>query len=254
MTQAFVSVRSISKTYRSNRATVGALREVSLEIEKGEFVRLSGPSGSGKTTLLNLVAALDRPDQGEIFVAGIDVGRLSGSRASKYRAEQVGMVFQSYNLIPQLTALENVLLPMIALGRTNRSRARELLDLVGLADRSNHNPSQLSGGEQQRVAIARALANDPALVLADEPTGNLDEQSAERVMGLLTNAVREHGRTLLLATHERETAQTADKRLELRSGVATPVREMSSSGYLHSSRSTLIHSNNRGDYIESSTS
>lgn len=234
MTQAFVSVRSISKTYRSNRATVGALREVSLEIEKGEFVRLSGPSGSGKTTLLNLVAALDRPDQGEIFVAGIDVGRLSGSRGSRYRAEQVGMVFQSYNLIPQLTALENVLLPMIALGRANQDRARELLDLVGLADRSNHNPSQLSGGEQQRVAIARALANDPALVLADEPTGNLDEQSAELVMGLLTSAVRERGRTLLLATHERETAQTADKCLELRGGVATSIREMSSSDDLRS--------------------
>lgn len=237
MTQAFVSVRSISKTYLSNRATIGALREVSLEIEKGEFVRLSGPSGSGKTTLLNLVAALDRPDQGEIFVAGIDVGRLSRSRASRYRAEQVGMVFQSYNLIPQLTALENVLLPMIALGRTtNRCRAGELLDLVGLADRSNHNPSQLSGGEQQRVAIARALANDPALVLADEPTGNLDDQSAERVMGVLTSAVRERGRTLLLVTHERDTAQTADKCLELRGGVGTSVPEMSSSGDLRSSR------------------
>jgi len=221
--QAFVSVRSVSKIYRSDRATVGALREVSLEIEKGGFVRLSGPSGSGKTTLLNLVAGLDRPDQGEVFVAGIDVGRLSGSRASKYRAEQVGMVFQSYNLIPQLTALENVLLPMIALRRANQGRARELLDLVGLADRSDHTPSQLSGGEQQRVAIARALANDPALVLADEPTGNLDEQSAERVMGLLTSAVRERGRTLLLVTHDRDTAQTSEKCLEVRGGVVTSV-------------------------------
>jgi ABC-type lipoprotein export system ATPase subunit len=221
--KAFVSVRSVSKTYRSDRSTIGALRDVSLEIEKGEFVRLSGPSGSGKTTLLNLVAALDRPDKGEVFVAGIDVGRLSGSRASKYRAGQVGMVFQSYNLIPQLTALENVLLPMIAVGRTNQGRARELLDLVGLADRSDHNPSQLSGGEQQRVTLARALANDPAVVLADEPTGNLDEQSAERVMVLLMSAVRERGRTLLLVTHERDTAQAADKCLELRGGVVTSV-------------------------------
>ena len=227
MNKAFVSVRSVSKTYRSNRATVGALREVSLEIEKGEFVRLSGPSGSGKTTLLNLVAGLDRPDKGEVFVAGIDIGRLSGGRASKYRAEQVGMVFQSYNLIPQLTALENVLLPMIALGRASQGRARELLDLVGLADRGDHNPSQLSGGEQQRVAIARALANDPALVLADEPTGNLDDQSAQRVMGLLTRAVRECGRTLLLVTHERDTRQKADKCLELRGGVVTSIRDMS---------------------------
>jgi len=212
-------VRSVSKTYRRERATVGALRDVSLDVGEGEFVRLSGPSGSGKTTLLNLVAGLDRPDQGEIVVAGRDIACLSMSRAAKYRAEQVGMIFQSYNLMPQLTALENVLLPMIALGRTNLSRARELLDLVGLSDRSDHNSSQLSGGEQQRVAVARALANDPALVLADEPTGNLDDESARGVMRLLIGAVRERGRTLLLVTHERDTTGVADKVLELRGGV-----------------------------------
>jgi len=212
-------VRSVSKTYRRERATVGALRDVSLDVGEGEFVRLSGPSGSGKTTLLNLVAGLDRPDQGEIVVTGRDIARLSMSRAAKYRAEQVGMIFQSYNLMPQLTALENVLLPMIALGRTNLSRARELLDLVGLSDRSDHNSSQLSGGEQQRVAVARALANDPALVLADEPTGNLDDESARGVMRLLIGAVRERGRTLLLVTHERDTTGVADKVLELRGGV-----------------------------------
>jgi ABC-type lipoprotein export system ATPase subunit len=223
VTRPLVSVRSVSKTYRHERSVVGALRDVSLEIGQGELVRLSGPSGSGKTTLLNIIAALDRPDDGQVIVAGVDIAHLSAARASKYRAEQVGMVFQAYNLIPQLTALENVLLPMIALARANRSRARELLDLVGLADRSDHDPSQLSGGEQQRVAIARALANDPALVLADEPTGNLDEESARRVMGLLTSAVRERGRTLLLVTHERERAQTADKCLELRDGVFTSV-------------------------------
>jgi len=217
--QPLVSVRSVSKTYRRERATVGALRDVSLEVGEGEFVRLSGPSGSGKTTLLNLVAGLDRPDQGEIVVTGRDIARLSMSRAAKYRAEQVGMIFQSYNLMPQLTALENVLLPMIALGRTSQSRARELLDLVGLSDRSDHNSSQLSGGEQQRVAVARALANDPALVLADEPTGNLDDESARGVMRLLIGAVRERGRTLLLVTHERDTTGVADKVLELRGGV-----------------------------------
>ena len=219
--QPLLLVRSVSKTYRRERATVGALRDVSLEVEQGEFVRLSGPSGSGKTTLLNLVAGLDRPDQGEIVVAGVDIAHLSASRASKYRAKQVGIIFQAYNLIPQLTALENVLLPMIALRRANHGRARELLDLVGLADRSDHNPSQLSGGEQQRVAVARALANDPALVLADEPTGNLDDQSAQSVMGVLTSAVRERGRTLLLVTHERDTMQTADRSLQLRGGVLT---------------------------------
>jgi len=212
-------MRSVSKTYRRERATVDALRDVSLEVGEGEFMRLSGPSGSGKTTLLNLIAGLDRPDQGEIVVAGVDITRLSVRRASRYRAEQVGMIFQAYNLIPQLTALENILLPMIALGRTNLSRARELLDLVGLSDRSDHNSSQLSGGEQQRVAVARALANDPALVLADEPTGNLDDESARGVMRLLIGAVRERGRTLLLVTHERDTTGVADKLLELRGGV-----------------------------------
>jgi putative ABC transport system ATP-binding protein len=219
--QPLVSVRSVSKTYRRERATIGALRDVSLDVRQGELVRLSGPSGSGKTTLLNLIAGLDRPDKGEIVVAGIDIARLPISRASKYRAEQVGIIFQAYNLIPQLTALENVLLPMVALGRASHTRARELLDRVGLADRSEHPPSQLSGGEQQRVAIARALANDPALLLADEPTGNLDDQSAQGVMGLLTSAVRERGKTLLLVTHERNIIQTANGSFELRGGVLT---------------------------------
>jgi putative ABC transport system ATP-binding protein len=219
VTTVLVSLRSVCKTYRRERETIGALRDVSFEVERGEFVRLSGPSGSGKTTLLNLIAGLDRPDQGEIIVAGIDVARLSVSGASKYRAEQVGMVFQSYNLIPQLTALENVLLPMIALRRADQRRARQLLDLVGLADRGDHNPAQLSGGEQQRVAVARALANDPALVLADEPTGNLDGQSADSVMGLLTSAVRDRGRTLLLVSHEYQKMCSVDRFLELRGGV-----------------------------------
>ena len=219
--ELLVSVRSVSKSYRRERATIGALRDVSLEVGEREFVRLSGPSGSGKTTLLNLIAGLDRPDKGEVVVAGTDIARLRINHASKYRAEQVGIIFQAYNLIPQLSALENVLLPMVALGRANHNRARDLLDLVGLADRSDHNPSQLSGGEQQRVAIARALANDPALVLADEPTGNLDDQSARSVMGLLTSAVRERGKTLLLITHERNIIENADRSFELRSGLLT---------------------------------
>ena len=217
--EPLLCVRSVSKTYRRERAAIGALRHVSLEVGEREFVRLSGPSGSGKTTLLNLIAGLDRPDKGEVIVAGTDIARLPINRASRYRAEQVGIIFQAYNLIPQLTALENVLLPMVALGRANRNRARELLDLAGLCDRSDHIPSQLSGGEQQRVAIARALANDPAIVLADEPTGNLDDQSAQIVMGLLTSAVRERGRTLLLVTHERSMAQAADRSFELRGGI-----------------------------------
>jgi putative ABC transport system ATP-binding protein len=226
--QPLVSVRSVSKTYRRERATIGALHDVSLDVGQGELVRLSGPSGSGKTTLLNLVAGLDRPDQGEIIVAGRDIARLSMSRAAKYRAEEVGLIFQAYNLLPQLTALENVLLPMTALGRVRLSRARELLDLVGLADRGDHRPPHLSGGEQQRVAIARALANDPMLVLADEPTGNLDDQSAQSVMGVFTDMVRARGRTLLLVTHERDTTQTADRSFELVSGVLRSVPQRSS--------------------------
>jgi ABC-type lipoprotein export system ATPase subunit len=217
--ESLVSVRSVSKTYRRERAMIYALHDVSIEVGEREFVRLSGPSGSGKTTLLNLIAGLDRPEEWEVVVAGTNITRLPINHASKYRAEQVGIIFQAYNLIPQLTALENVLLPMVALGRTNHNRARELLDLVGLADRSDHNPSRLSGGEQQRVAIARALANDPAIILADEPTGNLDDQSAQSVMGLLTSAVRERGRTLLLVTHERNATHKADRLLELRGGV-----------------------------------
>jgi putative ABC transport system ATP-binding protein len=222
--QALVIVRSVSKTFRRGHDSIGALRDVSLEVEQGEFVRISGPSGSGKTTLLNLIAGLDRPDRGEVVVAGLDIARLSVGRASEYRARQVGVIFQSYNLLPQLTALENVLLPMIASSRPDLSRARELLDLVGLADRSDHNPAQLSGGEQQRVAVARALANDPTLVLADEPTGNLDDQSAQGVMGLLTSAVRERGSTLLLVTHERDTAEAADRVIELRNGALRSIR------------------------------
>lgn len=217
--EPLLCVRLVSKAYRRHHATIGALHDVSLEVREREFVKLSGPSGSGKTTLLNLIAGLDRPDKGEVVVAGTDIASLPMNRASKHRAEQVGIIFQAYNLISQLTALENVLLPMIAVGRANRNRARELLDLVGLANRSDHNPSQLSGGEQQRVAIARALANDPALLLADEPTGNLDDQSAQNVMELLTSAVRERGRTLLLVTHERNMAQIADRSFELRGGV-----------------------------------
>ena len=156
-----VCVRSVSKSYRRHHAMIGALHDVSLEVGERELVKLSGPSGSGKTTLLNLIAGLDRPDRGEVVVAGTDIASLPINRASKHRAQHVGVVFQAYNLLSQLTALENVLLPMMAVGRANRNRARELLDLVGLADRSDHNPSQLSGGEQQRVAIARALANVP---------------------------------------------------------------------------------------------
>jgi len=184
-------------------------------------VCLVGPSGSGKTTLLNLDAALDRPDKGDIIVDGIDVARLSAVDAAAYRCDHVGIVFQSYNLIPQLTALENILLAMIAKRRPDRQRAAELLKVIGLADRRNHRPPQLSGGEQQRVAVARALANDPALVLADEPTGNLDDENARGVLDLLCRSCREHSSTLILATHDAEAIRSADRTFELRTVLLT---------------------------------
>jgi ABC-type lipoprotein export system ATPase subunit len=197
---------------------------VSLDARLGELVQLTGPSGAGKTTLLNLISALDRPDMGEILVAGANVTGLSLSKAAKYRNEQVGIIFQSYNLLPQLTALENVLVPMIPNGRVDRERAFELLDAVGLVDRSAHRPGQLSGGEQQRVAIARALANDPLLVLADEPTGNLDDENARNVMTLLFRTCRGRGNTLIVVTHDRDIMRTADTVFELRNGIIARVR------------------------------
>jgi ABC-type lipoprotein export system ATPase subunit len=219
-----VAVRCVTKSYGRGSTAVKALDSVSFEARLGELVQLTGPSGAGKTTLLNLISALDRPDRGEIFVAGANVTSLSLAKAARYRNEQVGIIFQSYNLLPQLTALENVLLPMIPKGRMDRDRALELLDAVGLVDRSTHRPSQLSGGEQQRVAIARALANDPALVLADEPTGNLDDENARNVMALLCHTCRNRGSTLIVVTHDRDIMHTADTVFELRAGLIASVK------------------------------
>jgi len=214
-----VAMQCVTKSYGRGSTTIKALDSVSLEAHIGELVQLTGPSGAGKTTLLNLISALDRPDTGEIVVAGANVTGLSLARAAKYRNRQVGIIFQSYNLLPQLTALENVLLPMIPNGRMDRNRGFELLDAVGLVDRSAHTPAQLSGGEQQRVAIARALANDPLLVLADEPTGNLDDENARNVMALLCRTCRNRGSTLIVVTHDRDIVHIVDTVFELRGGI-----------------------------------
>jgi putative ABC transport system ATP-binding protein len=216
-----IVVHSVTKTYHRARQSIAALQNVSFEVSQGELVLLVGPSGSGKTTLLNLIAALDRPDRGEILVDGLDVTGLSRSAAAGYRDECVGIIFQSYNLLPQLTALENVLLPMLPRRQPNPRHVLELLETVGLGDRSSHRPSELSGGEQQRVAIARALVNDPALILADEPTGNLDDENARKVIALLSDACRRRGKTLLLVTHDRELIRPADRIFELRMGALT---------------------------------
>jgi len=193
---------------------------------QGEIVLLVGPSGSGKTTLLNLIAALDCPDYGAIIVGGSEITGLSRSAAARYRNAEIGFIFQSYNLLPQLTALENILLPMLPKGRFDRRRAMELLDAVGLSDRGDHRPSELSGGEQQRVAIARALVNEPAIILADEPTGNLDDDNARNVAELLSSACRERGKSLILVTHDREMIRPVDRVFAMRDGSLTPIESV----------------------------
>jgi ABC-type lipoprotein export system ATPase subunit len=223
MTVPSIVARSVSKTYRRGRQLITALQNVAFEVSQGELVLLIGPSGSGKTTLLNLIAALDRPDSGKILVDGLDVTGLSRSAAAGYRDERVGMIFQSYNLLPQLTALENILLPMIPRRRPNRRRALELLETVGLGDRGSHRPSELSGGEQQRVAIARALINEPSLILADEPIGNLDDENARKIIALLSDACRQRGKTVFLVTHDREMVGPADRVFEVRTGSLTSI-------------------------------
>ena len=229
MKNSSVAVRSVTKTYRRGQRRVTALLNVSFEVWQGELALLVGPSGSGKTTLLNLIAALDRPDRGEIIVGGSEITGLSRSAAALYRNERVGFIFQSYNLLPQLTAVENIIVPMLPKRRSDRRRAMELLDAVGLGDRSGHRPSELSGGEQQRVAIARALANDPAILLADEPTGNLDVDNARKIAELLSSTCRERGKSLILVTHDREMIRPVDRIFDIRAGFLTTIESVSAS-------------------------
>jgi predicted ABC-type transport system involved in lysophospholipase L1 biosynthesis ATPase subunit len=217
-----VRLSDVMKSYGSAAAPVHALQGVGLEIRRGERVALLGRSGSGKSTLLNLMAGLDRPTSGRVEVAGWDLGRLSADALARYRLTTVGMIFQSYNLIPSRTALANVELPMVFAGRPPRQRraaARRALEQVGLCRRLTHRPAELSGGEQQRVAIARALVNDPAVLLADEPTGNLDSDTAADVIAVLTERVRDQGVTLLLVTHDEELARRCtDRVLRIKDG------------------------------------
>jgi putative ABC transport system ATP-binding protein len=214
-----IALRGVSKTVMSGTEPLTILHPLTLEIPRGQFVAIVGPSGSGKSTLLGLIAGLDAPTSGDVVIDGITITRLSEDALAKLRGDRIGFVFQFFHLIPSLTAYENVLVPMEIAGAANaRTRAQALLEEVGLSGRAHHYPSQLSGGEQQRVALARALANDPPIVLADEPTGNLDSSNGRLIMELLRNIHRARGTTIVLVTHDAELAAVADARLVLRDG------------------------------------
>ena len=215
-----IALEGVSKSYRRGREQVHALREVSLQIAAGEFVAVTGPSGSGKSTLLNLIGCLDRPESGKLRIDHADTGALGERELTRLRSEKIGFVFQQFFLQPTLTALENVLVPTIFASRNGSDaerRARELLTRVGLAERAKHYPAQLSGGEMQRVAIARALINQPQILLADEPTGSLDTETAAQIVGIIRE-LNAGGLTVILVTHQPELAAQAARRFTLRDG------------------------------------
>ncbi len=224
-----VDIRNVRKVYRRDDQEIVVLDGIDLQVPEGEFVALMGPSGSGKTTLLNLIAGIDRPTSGEVVVAGTDVSRLSEGALAKWRSRHIGFIFQFYNLVPVLTAVENVELPLLLTHlsrKERRDRALTALRIVGLADRASHYPRQLSGGQEQRVAIARAIVTDPAVLVADEPTGDLDAKSAEDILALLDTLNREFHKTIVMVTHDPRAASRAHVERHLDKGVlaSTPAR------------------------------
>ncbi len=224
MSEAIIRVEKIRKVYHRDAIEIPVLDGLSLEVQGGEFISLMGPSGSGKTTLLNLLAGIDRPTEGSVRVAGYEISRLSEGELAAWRAAHVGFIFQLYNLIPVLTAFENVELPLL-LTRLSKKERREhvmtALEIVGLADRVKHYPRQLSGGQEQRVAIARAIVSDPELLLADEPTCDLDARSAEEILTLLQRLNREFKKTIVMVTHDPHAAERASRQVHLDKGVLT---------------------------------
>ena len=219
-----VSIRQVVKGYTRGKQRVEVLHGIDLDVEAGEFLALMGPSGSGKTTLLNLIGGLDRPDKGEIIVAGEHIDRLSSGQLARWRAHHVGFIFQFYNLLPVLSAERNVEVPLLLTGLSGAERRRNVraaLELVGLAERAKHKPTELSGGQQQRIAIARALVSDPTLLVCDEPTGDLDRETSESILELLQLLNEKQGKTIVMVTHDPRAAEHATRRLYVDKGVLT---------------------------------
>ena len=226
--QPLISLKGVVKSYRRGRQTVEVLHNLDLDVQSGEFLALMGPSGSGKTTLLNLIGGLDRPTDGEVVVAGEHIDDLSGGALAKWRSRHVGFVFQFYNLMPTLSAERNVELPLLLTHLSGAERRRNVeaaLALVGLTDRKKHKPSELSGGQQQRVAIARAIVADPTLLVCDEPTGDLDRETAEEILGLLQHLNREAGKTVIMVTHDPKAASFASRIVHLDKGALVSAEE-----------------------------
>ncbi len=222
--QPMISVQNVSKSYHRDSIAIPVLTNISLKVPEGEFLALMGPSGSGKTTLLNLVAGIDRPNAGQVLVNGTDIGTLGESALAQWRSHNVGFIFQFYNLLPVLTAYENVELPLLLTSlpkKEKRAHVEAALKLVGLGDRMQHYPKQLSGGQEQRVAIARAIVTDPVVLVADEPTGDLDKSSAAEIMTLLERLNKEYKKTIIMVTHDPRAAEKAHKVMHLDKGELT---------------------------------